>query len=118
VRAKLTDIEREAKADKRGGGRQPLSLNAGLGREPDGPTVADVLADSGGGEADMISTLSCRRAIRRLTPRQWQVAQGLAAGISMTELSRLLHVPRPTLYDELGRIRNVFRDEGLAEFLP
>jgi hypothetical protein len=35
----------------------------------------------------------------------------------MSQISRSLGIPRPTLYDELNRIKQVFQDQGLAPYL-
>lgn len=56
-------------------------------------------------------------ASRLLTPRQRRLIHGLYEDRSLSELSRALGVPRPTLHDELRRIRQVFRDQGLEEYL-
>ena len=55
--------------------------------------------------------------LSRLSLGQRRLALGLEAGMSMSEIGRLLDLPRGTLCDELERIRKIFRDEGLEEFL-
>ncbi|MFQ6029237.1 MAG: hypothetical protein ACE5Q6_17300 [Dehalococcoidia bacterium] len=61
--------------------------------------------------------LSLEAARSRLSPRQRQLLEGLLSEYPMSHLSQRLGVPRATLYDELERIRRIFRDEGLHQFL-
>ena len=48
------------------------------------------------------------RATARLTARQQAIVRALAAGTNPSDISRALNLPRPTLYDELARIRTRF----------
>lgn len=57
------------------------------------------------------------QALARLTLRQRQLISGLNAGLPVSQITQALDVPRTTLYDELTRIRQVFRDEGLSTYL-
>ena len=57
------------------------------------------------------------RVMELLSPRQRELTQALRFGATMAEASRLLGTPRSTLYDELERIRKIFFDEGLQEYL-
>jgi DNA-directed RNA polymerase specialized sigma24 family protein len=117
VKAKLIDIERTMKAGKRGGGQHPLSLDAPLSHEAgQEKTLGDTLpaGDTGG---EVMSSVMREHLLLRLAPGQRRLALGLEAGMSMSEISKRLDVPRTTLYDERRRIEKVFRDEGLEEFL-
>lgn len=123
LRAKLLDIERAAKAGKRGGGRSDHSFDSPFGTNEEGSTLRDVIPDTkphGDPEkvAERSALLQKINSVRRkLDLRQRRLLDGLMVGSSMTELSRQLGVPRPTLYGESARIRKTFRDEGLEEFL-
>ncbi len=117
VNAKLVDIERTMKAGKRGGGQYPLSLDAPLSQEgADAQTLGD-LVPAGDTESEVMSSVIREHLLSRLSAGQRRLALGLEAGMSMSEISKRLDVPRTTLYDELERIRRVFRDEGLEGFL-
>jgi RNA polymerase sigma-70 factor (ECF subfamily) len=125
LRAKLLDIERRERAAKRGGYSQPLSLDAPAvpGGTQDTTSLGALLPDDDPERTpdQLVDRLALRslieRAVSRLSPRQRRIVQERGSGTTMAELSRLLAVPRPTLYDELERIKAVFRDEGLEEFL-
>lgn len=118
VKAKLTDIERVVRAQKRGGGRPAASLDQPISDDQaESDTLGNVLAGSADTAREATSRLSIHQALSRLTPRQRELISGLNAGLPMSQVSQALNVPRPTLYDELKRIRQVFRDEGLSPFL-
>jgi len=117
VKARLIDIERTMKAGKRGGGHHPLSLDGPLSREAgEGRTLGDTVP-AGETDIEVMSSVIREHLLSRLTPGQRRLVVGLEAGMGMSEMSKRLQVPRATLYDELERIRRVFRDEGLEEFL-
>ena len=117
VKSKLADIERVRRAEKRGRGRQPVSLDAPPGGEEEGGALADLVPDVVGIEDEVVLVLRIRGATERLSPRQQRIVGGLQLGESKTEISKNLPLSRQTLYEELARIREVFRDEGLADFL-
>ena len=117
VKAKLIDIERTMKAGKRGGGHHPLSLDGPLSHEAGEERTLGDTVPAGETESEVMSSVIREGLLSRLSPGQRRLALGLEAGMSMSEISRRLDVPRTTLYDELERIRQVFRDESLEEFL-
>ena len=119
----LLDLERKSKAQKRGSGRQPLSLDFTAPGEGKELPLADLIADPDPAVQPEERLLNrersrhIRRALLRLSQRQQLLAAGLAEGKSMSEMSQLLGVHRDTLYADLRRIKAIFRDDGLAEFL-
>jgi RNA polymerase sigma factor (sigma-70 family) len=117
VKAKLIDIERTMKAGKRGAGQRPLSLDAPLSHEAGGKGTLGDTVPAGETAIEVMSSVMREHLLSRLAPGQRRLVLGLEAGMSMSEISKRLDVPRTTLYDELERIRRVFRDEGLEEFL-
>ena len=118
VRGKLQDLERGIKAQKRGRGRGPASLDQPLTEdEPEGDTLGDTMADSADTEGAALYRVSLQAALAHLNPQQKQLMAGLAEGYSMSQISQRLGVPRATLYDQLDRVRRIFRDEGLSQFL-
>lgn len=79
-------------------------------------TLGDTVP-AGETESEVMSSVIREDLLSRLSLGQRRLALGLEAGMSMSEIGRRLDVPRGTLYDELERIRKIFRDEGLEEFL-
>lgn len=119
---KLLSIERAAETAKRGSGTMPLSLDRPLeSEEDDDLTLGGRLEDPGPRPGDEAQATELRERIedasRLLTPRQRRLIQGLYADRSISDLGRALGVSRPTLYDELRRIRQAFRDQGLEAYL-
>ena len=118
VRAKLQDIARGWKAGKRGSGHRPFSLDAPISRDdPDGPTLTEMLPSQERLETDLAGLLDLRQITARLSDRQRRIIAGVTAGMKKTDLSGQLGISRDTLHDELRRIRQTFREEGLAEHL-
>ena len=115
---KLLDIARAERAEKRKAQKQGASLQE---QNEYGLAPADTIADPDAGPEDRAEQhevgLHIRKVLLLLSPRQQQLARALSTGATMTEISRMLKMPRPTLYDDLARIRKVFRDEGLEEYL-
>ena len=59
-----------------------------------------------------------RRALRKLSCRQREMCRLIKVeGLSMNQVSQKLNIPRGTLFDEVLRIREVFRNEGLKDYL-
>lgn len=125
LRNRLTDLARERTAEKRAGERDALSLDAPLDGSADGVTLAEMLADHGTGQPDEggvadahHASIDVGRALVRLTPAQRQLCRLLGEeGLSVKEAAERLRIPRGTLYEELKRIRRVFTDQGLGDYL-
>ena len=118
VRAKLLDIERAWKAKKRGEGQRPLSLDTPISPDDsEASTLAEVLPARGDLGSDIAAALDRRRLTTHLSARQREIIAGVLAGLTKNELSSRLGVSRDTLYEDVKRIRQVFRDEELAPFL-
>ena len=121
---RLRDLRRQERAQKRRGDREARSLDKPLGNEGDDlGSLTDLLPDEGAeGRPDEAAERAelaegIDRVRRRLTLRRRELLDGISAGFSMSELSRLLATPRSTLYDERERIKQEFRAEGLDDFL-
>ena len=125
IRNKLTDLIREQAADKRAGEQDALSLDAALDGSEDGMTLAELLADSESVQPDdpgavdhHHARIDIGRALARLTPVQRQLCQMLGEeGLTIKEAAERLRIPRGTLYEEIKRIRKVFADQGLGDYL-
>jgi RNA polymerase sigma-70 factor (ECF subfamily) len=125
IRNKLTDLIREQAADKRAGEHDALSLDASLDGSDDGMTLADLLADNESAQPDDLGSVERRharidigRVLARLTPVQRQLCQLLGEeGLTIKEAAERLRIPRGTLYEEIKRVRQVFADQGLGDYL-
>ena len=125
IRNKLTDLIREQAADKRAGEQEALSLDASLDGSDDGMTLADLLADNESAQPDDPGAVDRRharidigRALERLTPVQRQLCRMLGEeGLTIKEAAERLRNPRGTLYEEIKRIRKVFAELGLGDYL-
>ena len=104
----IASLLRERYAQKRRGTTQPL----------DG--VADVLVDratSDGWQEHIINLrIDLANVLPRLTPFQRQIVDLLQRD-ALTPVAEQLGIPRRTLRDQCARIRDVFRDAGLEEYL-
>ena len=117
VNTKLIDLERGINAQKRGGGRGEASLDQPLtSDEPDGDIVADTLPDPMDTAREAVERVSLEVALCRLSSRQKQIIAGLEARYPKSQISQILGIPRATFYDDLKRIRLIFRDEELNQF--
>ena len=124
LRNKLTDMIREMTANKRAGDPGALSLDAPLDGTEDGITLGDVLADEQADPAapgDLDSRharIDLTRAMAFLTPNQRRLCQLLGEeGLSIKEAAERLRIPRGTLYEEIKRIRKIFDQQGLGNYL-
>jgi RNA polymerase sigma-70 factor (ECF subfamily) len=125
VRNKLTDLYREYEASKRGGAAESISLDAAVGDTEDAPTFAEVLEATGSAQPGSASAvdrddtrIDIAKALQTLTPRQRHLCRLLGEeGLSIKEAAARLRIPRGTLYEEIKRIRKVFADQGLEDYL-
>jgi len=107
------------------GEQEALSLDAALDGSDDGLTLADLLADDKSAQQDEAGAvdrhdarIDIGRALARLTPIQRQLCQMLGEeGLTSKEAAERLRIPRGTLYEEIKRIRRVFADQGLGDYL-
>ena len=116
---RLRDLRREEQAEKRRADYKPLSLDAPFG--DDGDTLADFFRDAGSDpaaeaeHADLVDRLARIRG--RLLPRQRAVFDAWASDIPKARIARGLDISRDTVHEDIRRIRQVCRDEGLEDFL-
>ena len=58
------------------------------------------------------------RAIDKLSHRQRKLCRLIKdKGLNIKQVSEQLKIPRGTLFDEILRIREVFKEEGLRDYL-
>lgn len=59
-----------------------------------------------------------KRVMARLSRRQREMCRLIEKeGLNMNQVSKKMNIPRGTLFDEVLRIREVFRNEGLTDYL-
>jgi DNA-directed RNA polymerase specialized sigma24 family protein len=119
TRNKLTDIMRLKGTNK----RKVFYLSESLDAMEDTHSInakEKVLMD----EEQIISKLSeedlpdaLAKATTKLSFRQKQLCKFLMEGISIAKAGEKMNIPRTTLNTEVKRIRVVFRESGLEEFL-
>ena len=125
VRNKLTDLFRERDAAKRAGDYDAVSLDAPTGDSDEAPSFADLLDSTRGHELANgravdrnDARIDINKALLRLTPRQRRLCRLLGEeGMSIKEAAEHLGIPRGTLYEEIKRVRQVFDDQGLGDYL-
>jgi RNA polymerase sigma factor (sigma-70 family) len=125
LRNKLTDLMREQGAEKRAGDLGAVSLDATADGSDDGMTLGESLDASesahlgeGGEKHRHHMRMDLLRALARLTPAQQRLCLMLGEeGRSIKEVAEKLRIPRGTLYEEIKRIRQVFADFGLDDYL-
>jgi len=119
VRNRLSDIIKELGRNKRKVLQNSVSLDEPLCEEEDSSTLSDVLSDD---EADLSLRVELRmdfsKATPKLTPLQMKIC-GLLSGPdrTVTEISEQLGIRRKAVYREIERIRAIFEDEGLKNYL-
>ncbi len=123
VRNKLIDLVREKESDKRKISYLALSLDEPLGDE-DGFTLIDKLEEGAGEKislrppSDIDISVDLKKAFEKLKPNQKKLCHWLGhKGFTVMEVSEDLKIPRSTIYDELVRIRAIFKKEGLDDYL-
>ena len=125
LRNKLTDLMREQGAEKRAGDLGLVSLDATVDGSEDGMTLAESLDASGSAQSGEDGEthrhhvrMDLLRALARLTPSQQRLCLMLGEeGLSVKEAAEQLRIPRGTLYEEIKRIRKIFADHGLGDYL-
>ena len=125
LRNKLTDWVRERGAEKRSGDLHTASLDATLDGSEDGMTLGESLdASESAQSGEMGETyrnhvrMDLHRILARMTPAQQRLCVMLGEeGLSIKEAAEQLRIPRGTLYEEIKRIRKVFAEHGLDEYL-
>jgi RNA polymerase sigma factor (sigma-70 family) len=113
ARNRLQNILEEQLAAKRGADRNALSLDQPLSDEQ--RTLADFIPDPE--NHDFSLKLDLESTIAKLSAQQQKVCWFLWQGYTVTEISRELGKGRATIYDEIRRLKKIFSDKGLDEYL-
>lgn len=104
----IASLLRERYAQKRRGTTQPLDGVA--------HAIVDRATSEGRQEHIINLRIDLANVLPRLTPFQRQIVD-LLQREALTPAAEQLGIPRRTLRDQCARIRDVFRDAGLEEYL-
>jgi RNA polymerase sigma-70 factor (ECF subfamily) len=119
VKNKLLNILEERTAKKRQIDSKSISLDQLL-EDSNGASERFIAVESGIMKTikDMELHAALSKAFSRLSIRQKELCRLLGEeGLSVSDASKRLSIPRRTLRDEIQRIREVFRKEGLEDYL-
>ena len=119
VKNKLFNILEERTAKKRQVDSKSISLNQLL-EDSEGSAEKFIAVENNIMKTikDTELPVALSKAFERLSGRQKELCRLLGEeGLSVSEASKRLSIPRRTLRDEVERIRDVFRKEGLEDYL-
>lgn len=119
LKNKLTDLIRNRSQPKRKPAFESLSLDELLEKSPHLLSQIPALKETQVKQV-LKTELSSKllKAYHTLTPRQKRLYQLLGKeDLSIKDISKQLKISRVTTYDELKRIRKVFINEGLRDYL-
>lgn len=122
VKNKLFDIVKSHERLSRKEAQNNISLDQPLSDDDDAPTLLDSLSkDEKHATSFQFYTelkIDISRTFKKLTPKQQELCRLLGEeGLSIKEASRILQTPRGTIYEEINRIKAIFRNENLQEYL-
>ena len=119
VKNKLTDIVRRRRIPRRNEYFQAISLDQFLEDNPESPFLAHPAQKDPSEETDRFELREkLDQVFKKLNPQQQKLYSAISDGeLSIKEISIRLNLHRSTVYDEIGRIREVFEREGLRIFL-
>lgn len=98
---------------------QEISLDQFLDDTPDSPFLAHPAQRSPIDETELSELkFKLNQVFKKLNPQQKKVYEALHdANLTITQISVSLKLHRSTVYDEINRIKEIFEDEGLREYL-
>jgi len=114
LRNYLASYLRKELAKKRKALNSADSLDRPLNPENPAVTLGATLPDSRRHDPRFLLDLETSRA--RLTPRQREICDLLSYQTSKTKIAGALNLSRDTIYEEIRRIREIFRRDGLEEY--
>jgi len=122
VRNTLVNIVREKESDKRKVEYVSVSLNEPLEDVKDSPALIDTIPGSSNEPLDISlkSELNEKlsNVLQKLTPEQRKLCKLLKKeDLNINKASKYFLKHRTSIYDEVKRIRKVFRKEGLEDYL-
>lgn len=119
IKNKLTDIVRSRRAEKRNEFFQAISLDQFLEDNSDSPFLSHPSQRNPAEQAHLDEVKSrIDQAFGKLNAQQKQVYSALCdEQLNIAQISLRLKLHRNTIRNEINRIREVFEQEGLREFL-
>jgi len=119
---KLQRLIEKLTAGKRKAGIDNVSLNEPISNEEDAPTYLNRLSEDESQTSNLHISVELKidisKTIQKLTPQQRELCRLLGEeGLSITEASEVLKTPRSTLYEDIKRIKSIFQQENLHEYL-
>jgi len=112
VKHKLLSILRHELAARRGSGKVLLSLD-----EPLGETEIPLADTIPAGEVPIDIRVDVRLAMEHLTPFQKELCRLLSQGYPVAEAARVLGKSRRAVRDEIGKVRRIFSQKRLDDYL-
>lgn len=124
---RIRDIIEKVKTKKREGDLKSDSLHRELGQNEQGESITfeDILSEDEAigrrGKRSVMDEQEIRSALgstlEKLSPFQRKVCRLLIKHQTIGQVAKVLRMKRPTLYLEFKRIRAVFDEEGLGDYV-
>jgi len=121
VKNKLSNIAKEYRRQKRKVLQNSISIDQPLSEDND-LTLSDTLSSENTLHSNFRSQLELRieleKAMQKLSPQQKEICKYLEdETVSIKDISQYLNIDRATVYREIKRIRGIFEQEKLKDFL-
>lgn len=116
----LGQIAEKARTDKRKTIYESISLDSPLNDDEDKPTLKDKIAESDSVLPQIKSELKIElsKAYQKLTPQQQKLCKLLGEeGLNINEACKHFGKHRSNVYRDVLRIRQIFEEEGLKDYL-
>lgn len=114
VSRRLNDIRKKEWAEKRRENHFTVPLDVPI--SDSGAFLKDVIPDDRTPEADDLRR-DVERVMSKLNPFQQQICRLLGHGYSVREAERKLGKSKSSIYEEKIKLRQIFANEGLREYL-
>lgn len=116
----LGHLAEKSRTDKRKAIYESISLDEPLNDDEDSPTLKDKIANSDDVPPQTNSELKIEltKAYQRLTPQQQKLCKLLGEeGLNINEACKHFGKHRSNVYRDVLRIRQIFEEEGLKDYL-
>ncbi|MBU4376899.1 MAG: sigma-70 family RNA polymerase sigma factor [Candidatus Omnitrophica bacterium] len=121
VKNKLSNIAKEYRRDKRKVFQKSISIDQPLSEDNE-LTLSDTLSTENPPHSNLRSQLELRieleKTMQKLSPQQKEICKHLEdETLSIKDISQSLNIDRGTVYREIKRIRAIFEEDKLKDFL-
>ena len=121
VKNKLSNIAKEYRRDKRKVFHKSISIDQPLSEDNDS-TLSDSLSTENTSHPNFRSQLELQieleKTMQKLSPQQKEICKYLEdETVSIKDISQYLNIDRGTVYREIKRIRAIFEEDRLKDFL-